>query len=171
LRLCLGLLTPVYGQVAGAMVDSLRNETVVRTSAAGHAFRVRPRGLSEAIWRALVSEDREFAETRWSDALPTQRPLGCSGITLGRRLVSSRVIEVRRPPERAFEPIKRIGGRAEWYAGDWFWRARGLLDTLRGGSACGGAGATGTIFASAIRSTSGGSNGSSQTVSCASRPR
>lgn len=27
-RACLGLLTSVYGQVAGAMVDSLRNETV-----------------------------------------------------------------------------------------------------------------------------------------------
>ena len=31
-RFCLGLLTPVYGRVAGAMVESLRNETVVRTS-------------------------------------------------------------------------------------------------------------------------------------------
>jgi hypothetical protein len=132
-RFCLGLLTPVYGRVAGAMVDSLRNETVVRADGALRTFPVRPRGLSEAIARALVNEDQEFAETRWSDALPTDQPLGWSGISFGRRLVSSRAITVRRPAEHAFEPIKRIGGRTGWYAGNWFWRARGLLDTLRGG--------------------------------------
>jgi len=47
--------------------------------------------------------------------------------------VSSRVVRVDRPAAEAFAPIKRIGGRSGWYAGDWFWRARGLLDTLRGG--------------------------------------
>ncbi|MBV9336427.1 MAG: DUF2867 domain-containing protein, partial [Solirubrobacterales bacterium] len=132
-RFCLGLLTPVYGQVVGAMVDSLRNETVVRTSLADDAFPVRPRGLRKAIARALVSEDRQFAETRWSDALPIQRPLGWSGISFGRRQVSSRAIRVHRPSELAFEPIKRIGGRTGWYAGSWFWRVRGLVDTVRGG--------------------------------------
>ena len=132
-RFFLGLLTPVYGPVAGAMVDSLRNETVVRTDTAVRAFPLRPRGLSEAIARALVNEDREFAETRWSDALPTQGPLGWSGISFGRRQVSSRAISVARPPEYAFEPIKRIGGKTGWYAADWFWKLRGLLDTLRGG--------------------------------------
>jgi hypothetical protein len=47
--------------------------------------------------------------------------------------VSSRAVRVDRPAAEAFAPIKRIGGRSGWYAGDWFWRARGLLDTLRGG--------------------------------------
>jgi len=132
-RVCLGLITPVYGRVAGAMVDSLRNETVVRTTAAREAFAVRPRGLKESIARALVNEDQDFAETRWSDALPPAQPLRWTGITFGRRLVSSRVIQVPNAPARAFYPIKRIGGRTGWYAADWFWRARGLLDTLRGG--------------------------------------
>jgi uncharacterized protein YbjT (DUF2867 family) len=132
-RFCLGLLTPVYGQVAGAMVDGLRNETVVRTDSALRAFPVRPRKLSDAIGRALVNEDLEFAETRWSDALPTQRPLGWSGISFGRRQVSSRAISVGGPPEDVFEPIRRIGGPTGWYAANWFWKARGLLDTLRGG--------------------------------------
>ena len=132
-RFCLGLLTPVYGQVAGAMVDSLRNETVVHTDAAVRAFRLTPRGLKAAVARALVNEDREFAETMWSEALPTERPLGWSGISFGRRQVSSRAVSVGRPPEQAFEPIRRIGGRTGWYATDWFWTLRGLLDTLRGG--------------------------------------
>ncbi len=60
-RVCLGLITPVYGRVAGAMVDSLRNETVVHTAAALEAFPLRPRGLTDSIRRALVNEDQDFA--------------------------------------------------------------------------------------------------------------
>lgn len=132
-RSWLGLLTPVYGRVAGAMVESLRNETVVHTAAALETFSLTPRGLKDSIARALVNEDREFAETRWSGALPAAQPLRWSGVTFGRRLVSSRVTQLRRSPARAFAPIKRIGGHTGWYASDWFWSARGLLDTLRGG--------------------------------------
>ena len=132
-RVLLGLLTPVYGRVAAAMVDSLRNETVVDDPAAGAEFKVRPRELSASIERALVNEDSEFAETRWSDALPREAPLRWGGLTFGRRLVSSRVVQVEAPPREAFAPIQRIGGPTGWYAANWFWRLRGLLDTVRGG--------------------------------------
>lgn len=132
-RLLLGLLTPVYGRIAGAMVDSLRNETIVTSRAADPAFAVAARGLPAAIERALVNEDREFAETRWSDALPERRPLRWGGVTFGRRLVASRAVRVGRRPEEAFVPIQQIGGSTGWYAANWFWRLRGLLDALRGG--------------------------------------
>jgi uncharacterized protein YbjT (DUF2867 family) len=132
-RLFLGLITPVYGRVAGAMVESLRDETVVHTSAALESFPVKPRGLTESVARALVNEDRDFAETRWSDALPPGRPPRWGGTVFGRRLVSSRAVRVSCPPRDAFDPIQRIGGRTGWYAADWFWQTRGLLDTLRGG--------------------------------------
>jgi uncharacterized protein YbjT (DUF2867 family) len=132
-RVLLGLLTPVYGRIAAAMVESLRNETIVTRPAADATFGVCGRGLSAAIERALVNEDNEFAETRWSDALPQERPLRWGGMTFGRRLVASRVVQVGREPEEAFAPIQRIGGSTGWYAADWFWRLRGFLDTLRGG--------------------------------------
>jgi uncharacterized protein YbjT (DUF2867 family) len=132
-RVLLGLLTPVYGRVAAAMVESLRNETIVTRPAAHASFPVRRRGLSEAIERALGNEDRDFAETRWADALPQEHPLQWGGLTFGRRLVASRVVRVARQPEEAFAPIQRIGGTTGWYSANWFWRLRGLLDTLRGG--------------------------------------
>jgi uncharacterized protein YbjT (DUF2867 family) len=133
-RLLLGLLTPVYGAIAAAMVDSLRNETVVRTDSARDAFAIAPRGVAAAIERALVNEDREFAETRWSDALagtPPRSPWG--GLAVGRRMVATHAVRVGCRPHEAFAPIRRIGGRTGWYALDWFWQARGFLDTLRGG--------------------------------------
>jgi uncharacterized protein YbjT (DUF2867 family) len=132
-RVLLGLLTPVYGRIAAAMVESLRNETIVTRPATHAALRAPRRGLGAAIERALVNEDQEFAETRWSDTMPQERPLGWGGLTFGRRLVASRVVRVGRTPDEAFAPIQRIGGTTGWYAANWFWRLRGLLDTLRGG--------------------------------------
>jgi uncharacterized protein YbjT (DUF2867 family) len=129
----LGLLTPVYGQIAAAMVESLRNETVVHNDDAMATFAVRPRGLTAAIERAMANEDLEFAETRWSDAMSGASPPSWGGTTFGQRMVSSRVIAVGSPPDAAFGPIQRLGGPTGWYALNWFWRLRGLLDTMRGG--------------------------------------
>jgi hypothetical protein len=36
-------------------------------------------------------------------------------------------------PAQAFEPISQLGGRNGWYAHNWLWRLRGLLDLLVGG--------------------------------------
>jgi uncharacterized protein YbjT (DUF2867 family) len=133
-RLFLGLLTPVYGPIAAAMVDSLRNETVVESGLAREVFAIRPRGLAEAIERALVNEDHEFAETRWCDALTPAPPTShWGGLAVGRRMVATRAVRVSCSPHEAFAPIRRLGGRTGWYALDWFWRLRGFLDTLRGG--------------------------------------
>jgi hypothetical protein len=132
-RFFLGVLTPAHAHVAGAMLDSLRNETVVNRPDARDTFAIRPRDLSDAIALALVDEDRQFAETEWSDAFAPGQPLHWSGLVTGRRLVSSRMVHVRRPPGYAFDAIRRIGGRTGWYAAEWFWRARGRLDTIRGG--------------------------------------
>ncbi|MGN6168505.1 MAG: DUF2867 domain-containing protein [Solirubrobacteraceae bacterium] len=132
-RFFLALITPVYGRVAGAMVESLQNETVVRSNTALEAWSIRPRGLSASVERALVNEDHDFAETRWSDALGSDNPPRLAGTSFGRRMVSSRAAHVPVPTKDAFDPIQRIGGRTGWYAADWFWRSRGFLDTLRGG--------------------------------------
>ena len=51
----------------------------------------------------------------------------------GSRLVDSRTITVSVPPDRAFAPIRRIGGHTGWYFGDWLWTLRGFLDLLVGG--------------------------------------
>jgi uncharacterized protein YbjT (DUF2867 family) len=132
-RVLLGMLTPVYGRVAAAMVDSLRNETVVRDAAAREAFAVTPRGLPEAIQRALISEDDEFAQMSWSDVLAANDGSRWGGTPMSRRLVTSRVERVSASRPEVFARVQRIGGTRGWYGTDWFWTARGALDVLRGG--------------------------------------
>jgi uncharacterized protein YbjT (DUF2867 family) len=132
-RVFLGLLMPSHGRIAAAMVDSLRNETVVESSAARDTFAITPSGLGVAIERAMLSDDREFADTLWSDALPPSARPRWGGVPFRRRMVTSRVIRVPVLADDAFTPIQQIGGPTGWYGVDWFWRLRGRLDRLRGG--------------------------------------
>ena len=89
-----------------------------------------PRGAREAIARALINEDRELAQTRFSDEEVEQR---YGGVRLGSRLVDKRVTRVASPPAQAFRPVQTIGGQTGWYYGGRLWKARGVLDLLAGG--------------------------------------
>ena len=132
--LWLGLVTPVYARIGRKLVESLRNPTLVSNNLADTTFRVRPRGLHVAVARALTNEDREIAETRWSDALSssgTAQKWG--GVRFGSRIVDSRTVTVNCPAAQAFAPIQRIGGETGWYYGNWLWHIRGFLDLIVGG--------------------------------------
>lgn len=132
--LWLGLVTPVYARVGRKLIEGLRNPTIVEDGSALEVFPIRPRGLREAIDRAMHNEDREFAATRWSDAVSASgiKPRW-GGTRLGSRIVDTRIVSVRVPPAAAFAPIERIGGRTGWYYSDGLWRLRGWLDLLVGG--------------------------------------
>jgi hypothetical protein len=106
---------------------------VVTDDAARRDFPVSPMGTSEAMQRALRNEDREFAATRWSNALTPGRRSPFGGESRGTRRIDSRSITVRCPPEAAFQPIAEIGGGRGWYFADPLWRIRGALDRLVGG--------------------------------------
>ncbi len=132
--LWLGLVTPVYARIGRKLILSLCNETVVRDSSSSRDFPVRPRGIAQAIARALANEEREFAQTRWSDALSSGgAACGRTGARLGTRIIDSRAVTVAAAPGAAFAPIRRIGGSVGWYGHDRLWRARGFLDLLVGG--------------------------------------
>ena len=101
---------------------------------ASELFDIEPRSASDAIRRALANEDREYAMTRWSDALSSSGSTsGYGGESFGTRIIDSRSLRVRTTPKQAFAPISRIGGSTGWYYGDVLWRARGFLDLLVGG--------------------------------------
>ena len=132
--LWLGLVTPVYARVGRKLIDSIRHPTVVRDDTARRAFPIEPVGMTEAIARALRNEDRECAQTRWSDAVSATRTLPAwGGVRFGNRLVDTRTVRVPVNAAQAFLPIRRIGGRAGWYYANWLWTLRGWVDLLVGG--------------------------------------
>ncbi len=132
--LWLGLVTPLYARVGRKLVDSMRHPTLVRDKSALTVFTVKPKGLKEAIERALRNEDREFALTRWSDALSSSgKSASWGGVQFGTRLVDSRTAQVSVSPDLAFAPIQKIGGTNGWYFANILWWLRGSLDLLAGG--------------------------------------
>jgi uncharacterized protein YbjT (DUF2867 family) len=132
--LWLGLVTPLYARVGRKLIESLRTPSVVRDDAARRAFSIEPRGVAEAIRRALAHEDAAFARTRWSDPVSSSGLLDRYGSgNPGTRLIDSRTVRVEAPPEAAFDAVARLGGERGWYYGDWLWELRGFLDLLAGG--------------------------------------
>jgi uncharacterized protein YbjT (DUF2867 family) len=132
--LWLGLVTPIYARVGRKLIDSLRYPTVVRDTSALNLFQIRPRGIREAIKRALENEEHEFAVTRWSDALSSAgKAKSWGGRRFGTRIVDSRTMQIALDRTAVFAPVRRIGGDTGWYYANWLWTVRGLLDLLIGG--------------------------------------
>jgi uncharacterized protein YbjT (DUF2867 family) len=107
--LWLALVAPAQARVGRALVESLKNSTVVRSPAARETFRIEPTPLRAAFIKAI-----DEGEAR-------------------RLKQDSRRVVVNAPPAKAFAPIRRIGGPSGWYFGNILWRARGWIDRCIGG--------------------------------------
>jgi uncharacterized protein YbjT (DUF2867 family) len=131
--LWLALVTPLYARVGRKLISSIRNATVVRDARALDVFAVRPRGLRDAIARAIEATDGPAGASRWSDS--TAVGVAAPGRAGAPRpaLLDARETIVKAPAAAAFEPIRRIGGETGWYCADVLWRMRGWMDLLAGG--------------------------------------
>ena len=130
----LGLVTPVYARIGRKLIESIRHATLVTDPAAARDFAVRPVGMREAISRALRQEEEALVASRWYDAVSSGGvERSWAGVRFGHSFLDSRSVHLDVPPEGAFAPVRRIGGRTGWYALNWLWRVRGALDLLVGG--------------------------------------
>lgn len=133
--LWLGLVTPLYANVGRKLVDSIKFPTIVNDKSALSVFnKISPKGISEAISEALKNEDKEFSETKWSDAISSGNiNHNYGGVHFRNRIIDSRAIEIKARKEEAFKPIEQIGGKTGWYFWNWIWQIRGAIDLLFGG--------------------------------------
>ena len=131
----ISLVTPLYYRVAQDVIEGVSNESIVLDRKALEVFPIRPMPLKEAVSRAMANEDRRFAETHWSDALPGKKVPGHHwwGVSVSSRRVDSYHRIMSYSPEVVFAPIQRIGGVSGWYGYNWMWRIRGAMDRLVGG--------------------------------------
>ena len=107
--LWLALVTPAQARVGRALVDGLKNSTVVRSTAALTTFPIRRTRLRASFVKAI----EEGAEARVK--------------------TDTRTVIVNVPPARAFEPVRRVGGSTGWYFANFLWKVRGWLDRGLGG--------------------------------------
>ena len=107
--LWLTLVTPTQARVGRALVDGLKNSTVVRSLEAKTTFANEPMPLHAAFTKAI------------EDGTPS------------RLMRDTRTASVNAAPAQAFEPVRRVGGQAGWYSANWLWKIRGWMDRIFGG--------------------------------------
>lgn len=124
------LVTPLSSRIARPLADGLRNPVVCRDD---EARQLMPRQLltvREAVEAAFAHQEGGTVETSWSDAGPLPGDPDWSG---GRAFTDAWTLDVAASPEAVFAAVCRIGGGHGYYAADWLWRLRGLMDQLVGG--------------------------------------
>jgi uncharacterized protein YbjT (DUF2867 family) len=130
----LALITPLYARVGRQLLEGVRNDSTVYDPRALEVFPIRPRGIAEAVSRALANEDEEFAHTHWADSL-ADRSLEhhWGGVTFRRRKLDAYSVMIHADPEEIFPHIQCVGGKRGWYSHGYLWWLRGLVDQLLGG--------------------------------------
>ena len=124
------LVTPVSARMARPLAEGLRNRVVVNDDSAATLMPQPLLGVREAIRIALDAEARSDVESTWSSAGPVPGDPDWAG---GDVFEDSRERRDRRPPERVFDVLQRLGGRQGWFRYNRLWRLRGWLDRLVGG--------------------------------------
>jgi uncharacterized protein YbjT (DUF2867 family) len=132
--LWLRFVTPLYVKIGRALIEGIKNPTIVSDTAAKDFFDIQPVNVRDAIATALQAEDQTFAGFRAADvdtraAADKQRLCFRSGW----RIVDMYWTDLPVGPAKAFEPVRHIGGASGWHFANGLWTLRKLLDALVGG--------------------------------------
>lgn len=124
------LVTPLSHRIARPLAEGLRNRVVCRDDEiqrlTGHRFL----GVRESIEASLTSMRERQVQTAWSDAGVMPGDPDWAG---GTTLTDERSLDVDAPAGTTFRAVARIGGEHGYYAADWLWWIRGILDRMVGG--------------------------------------
>ncbi|MDG2422418.1 MAG: SDR family oxidoreductase [Phycisphaerales bacterium] len=124
------MVTPVSASIARPLAEGLANTVICRNDDSRKLLPHETQSPREAISSALKHEATNEVATSWLDAGPVPGDPDWSG---GRVFVDQRTIRVAANTENLYEAIKIIGGGHGYYAADWLWRLRGVMDQMMGG--------------------------------------
>lgn len=132
----LTLVTPVPYRVGAALVEGLKSETIVQNDHAPKYFPdITPAPFAESVRRAMTELENNLVISRWCDSsagiacdIPEQHEPGRT-IFRDERQVSFAGLS----KEQVFASIISLGGENGWFAHNFLWRMRGLMDKMVGG--------------------------------------
>jgi hypothetical protein len=124
------LVTPLHSSIARPLAEGLKNRVVCRND---DALRLMPHQcltIREAMDAALAKIRTGEIETAWSDAGVMPGDPSWAGGTV---FVDRREEATRAEPTAVWSAVTALGGEHGYYAVDWLWRLRGIMDRLGGG--------------------------------------
>ena len=124
------MVTPVNSSIARPLAEGLSNTVICRNDDARELMPHECLSPREAIRSALQHEQSNDVKTSWLDAGPVPGDPDWSG---GHVYIDRREMSVKADPEMVYEAVKVIGGGHGYYAADWLWRIRGVMDQCMGG--------------------------------------
>ncbi|MBM3786613.1 MAG: SDR family oxidoreductase [Acidobacteria bacterium] len=124
------LITPIGHSMAKPLAEGLKNPVVCRENRIQEFLPQPLLGVREAIRAAFTTVAENRVATNWSMAGPIPGDPDWAGGSVFR---DARELIVDAPASAVFRAVCRVGGGHGWYAADWLWKLRGLLDRLVGG--------------------------------------
>lgn len=128
------LVTPLSSSIARPLAEGLKNRVVCRND---EAERLMPHSAGQARLTIRAAMDDALAkvnagtvETAWSDAGVLPGDPSWAG---GTEFVDRREIETPATVDVVWRAVCLLGGTRGYYAADWLWRLRGVMDRLAGG--------------------------------------
>ncbi len=124
------LVTPLNASIARPLAEGLKNRVVCRND---EAKRLMPHGcltIRQAMDAALAKVQAGDVETAWSDAGVMPGDPSWAGGTV---FVDRREVVTSASHAAVWSSVCSLGGQRGYYAVDWLWRVRGLMDRLAGG--------------------------------------
>lgn len=135
--LWLYLVTSTSYRLARNLVDSMKNEVIVKDDSIKKVVDVELYTYKEALERTFQKIDQKQIISSWKDSFANPS-FSKSFITQLEAPKYGCFTDIRkytfdRDPDQVIDNIWQIGGERGWYYGNWLWEIRGLMDKLVGG--------------------------------------
>ena len=131
------LFTPVPFQLAAALVEGLKSETVLQNDHAAKYYpQIKPLSFKQSVASAISELEHNQVLSRWCDSSGRQAcDIKDFDDPAGAILRDIRIVPYSRgeDPAEVFRAACSLGGPNGWFKFNFLWRIRGLLDKLVGG--------------------------------------
>jgi uncharacterized protein YbjT (DUF2867 family) len=124
------LVTPLAASIARPLAEGLRNRVVCRNDDTALLMPHQCLTIRQAMDAALAKAEQGEVQTAWSDAGVMPGDPTWAG---GTEFVDRHTATAAALPAAAWFAVCAIGGKRGYYAADWLWRWRGIMDRLIGG--------------------------------------
>ena len=124
------LVTPLAASIARPLAEGLRNRVVCRNDEATRLMPHQCLTIRQAMDAAIVNMETGAVETAWSDAGVMPGDPSWAGGTV---FVDRREANVEASSEAAWSTVCSLGGEQGYFAANWLWHLRGIMDRMIGG--------------------------------------